>query len=153
MLNEVMASGERRTIRRRDKPGARRETTLAAAICGYLCVQLSPLRVRSRTSPWFEPSMHPEAVIFDFVQPLVAVRRLCHKLRQLRPYPLGQSGARPPLCVPYEGDDASWWPVCASGSIRLASLFLTLPTRALTGQTSSRLTGRARASPSAALDR
>jgi len=36
--------------------------------------------------------MHAKAVIFDFMQPLVAVRRLGDELRQLRPYPVGQSG-------------------------------------------------------------
>jgi hypothetical protein len=36
-----------------------------------------------------EPGMHAEAVEFDFVQPLVAVRRRLHELRQLRPNPFG----------------------------------------------------------------
>ena len=36
--------------------------------------------------------MHAEAVIFDFMQPLVAVRRFFDELRQLRPYPVRQSG-------------------------------------------------------------
>ena len=53
-----------------------------------------------------EAGMHAVAVIFDFMQPLVAVRRGIDELRQLRLYPLGQRGA-PPVCVPYEGDDAS----------------------------------------------
>ena len=41
-----------------------------------------------------EPGMHAEAVIFDFMQPLVAVRRFFDELRQLRPYPFRQGGAR-----------------------------------------------------------
>ena len=36
-----------------------------------------------------EPGMHAVAVEFDFVQPLVAVRRGVNELRQLRPYPFG----------------------------------------------------------------
>jgi hypothetical protein len=42
--------------------------------------------------------MHAEAIIFDFVKPLVAIRRRLHELRQLRTDPLRQSGgtaARP----------------------------------------------------------
>ena len=35
--------------------------------------------------------MHAEAVVFDFMQPLVAVRRRFDELRQLRPYPVRQS--------------------------------------------------------------
>jgi hypothetical protein len=34
---------------------------------------------------------HAEAVVFDFVQPLVAVRRFRYELRQLRPYPFSDS--------------------------------------------------------------
>jgi hypothetical protein len=41
-----------------------------------------------------EPGMHAEAVIFDFMQPLITVRRFFHELRQLRPYPLRQKGMR-----------------------------------------------------------
>ena len=40
--------------------------------------------------------MHAEAVVFDFMQPLVAVRRLFHELRQLRPDPFRQGR---PACV------------------------------------------------------
>jgi hypothetical protein len=36
--------------------------------------------------------MHAEPVVFDFMQPLRAVRRLFDELRQLRPDPLRQSG-------------------------------------------------------------
>jgi hypothetical protein len=38
-----------------------------------------------------EPGMHAEAVVFDFMQPLVAVRRRLHELCQLRPYPVRQN--------------------------------------------------------------
>jgi hypothetical protein len=46
-----------------------------------------------------EPGVHTEAVIFDFMQPLVALRRRFDELGQLRADPLRQSGriaARPP---------------------------------------------------------
>ena len=44
--------------------------------------------------------MHAVAVVFDFVQPLVAVRRFFDELRQLRPYPFRQGGltAYPVFC-------------------------------------------------------
>jgi hypothetical protein len=35
-----------------------------------------------------EPGMHAEAVVFDFMQPLVALRCLFDELRQLRAEPL-----------------------------------------------------------------
>ena len=38
--------------------------------------------------------MHAEAVVFDFMQPLVAVRRFFDELRQLWPYPVRQGGFR-----------------------------------------------------------
>jgi hypothetical protein len=39
-----------------------------------------------------EARMHAVAVIFDFVQPLVAIRRGVDQLRELRRDPLRQSG-------------------------------------------------------------
>jgi hypothetical protein len=39
-----------------------------------------------------EPRMHAVAVIFDFMQPLIAVRRSLDQLRQLRCNPLRQRG-------------------------------------------------------------
>jgi hypothetical protein len=39
--------------------------------------------------------MHAVAVIFDFVEPLVAVWRFFDKLRQLRPYPFRQAAGWP----------------------------------------------------------
>jgi hypothetical protein len=41
-----------------------------------------------------EPGMHAEAVELDFMQPLVAVRRLGDESRQLRTYPVWQGGFR-----------------------------------------------------------
>ena len=41
--------------------------------------------------------MHAVAVIFDFMQPLVAVRCFFHELRQLRPHPLREAGSSPCL--------------------------------------------------------
>jgi hypothetical protein len=41
-----------------------------------------------------EPRMHAVAVIFDFVQPAVAVRRRVDQLRELRRDPLRQTGRR-----------------------------------------------------------
>jgi hypothetical protein len=35
-----------------------------------------------------------EAIVFDFVQPLVAIGRFFHELRQLRPYPVWQGEFR-----------------------------------------------------------
>ena len=49
--------------------------------------------------------MHAEAVEFDFVQPLVAVRRLFDELRQLRPDPVRQ-------------EDGCWASGCRSRHIR-----------------------------------
>jgi hypothetical protein len=42
--------------------------------------------------------MHAVTVVFDFMQPAVAVRRRVDQLRQLRPYPSRQDGrlAGPP---------------------------------------------------------
>ena len=39
-----------------------------------------------------EPRMQAVAVIFDFVQPAITVRRRVDQLRQLRPHPLRQGG-------------------------------------------------------------
>ena len=51
--------------------------------------------------------MHAEAVVFDFVQPLVAVRRFRYELRQLRPYPLREARSAPLRFAPCrEGADA-----------------------------------------------
>src|SRR5271169_5742716 len=65
--------------------------------------------------------MHAIAVVFDFVEPLLAFRRGVDELGQLRPDPLRQSGHGAPYCK-------------TTGSIKLESSFLTLPTRGLTGQ-------------------
>jgi hypothetical protein len=63
-----------------------------------------------------EPRMHAEAVIFDFVQPLVAVGRLFDELRQLRPYPLRQSGSTAARPARYRSRHAgSGKGVCAPG--------------------------------------
>jgi hypothetical protein len=46
-----------------------------------------------------EPRMHAVAVIFDFVEPLVAVRRRIDQLRELRQDPLRQSGRAGAPCA------------------------------------------------------
>ena len=60
--------------------------------------------------------MHAVALVFDFVEPLVAVRRFLDKLRQLRPYPVRQGGglaADPVFCRPrHSGSEKG---VCAPG--------------------------------------
>ena len=43
-----------------------------------------------------EPRMHAVAVVFDFMQPLVAVRRRVDQLGELRPDPLRQRGTISP---------------------------------------------------------
>jgi hypothetical protein len=63
----------------------------AVAIAGYLPVQSSPVPGQQPDITAIEPGMHAEAVVFDFMQPLVAVRRCLHEQRQLRPYPVRQS--------------------------------------------------------------
>ena len=67
--------------------------------------------------------MHAVAVEFDFVEPLFAFRCLGDELGQLRSDPSRQRG----------GNDGALHGKLI-GSISDGSLFLTLPTRALTGQ-------------------
>jgi len=62
------------------------------ATAGYLCVQSSSVRVSSFTAPAVEPRMHAVAVIFDFMQPLVAVGRRVDQLGQLRRNPRRHTG-------------------------------------------------------------
>lgn len=53
-----------------------------------------------------ESRMHAVAVIFDFVQPLIAVRRSLDELRELRRDPLrqrGRIGALPRYCPRHTG--------------------------------------------------
>ena len=60
--------------------------------------------------------MHAVAVIFDFMQPLIAFRRFFDKLRQLRPYPFRQGGglaAYPVFCRPRHAGSGKG--VCALG--------------------------------------
>ena len=78
--------------------------------------------------------MHAVAVVFDFVKPLVAVRRFVDELRQLRPYPIGQGGFRRCGFVPLQFSTSFGARIAAIGSISDGSLFLTLPIRGLTGQ-------------------
>jgi len=87
-----------------------------------------------------EPRMHAIAVELDFVEPLRAVRRFLDELRQLRPDPLRQTasiGARPARYMMRHGGSGEIIrprDYAATGPIKLGSLFLTLPTRWLTGQ-------------------
>ena len=67
--------------------------------------------------------MHAVAVEFDFVEPLFALRCLVDELGQLRSDPSRQRG----------GNDGAIHGKLI-GSISDGSLFLTLPTRVLTGQ-------------------
>ena len=90
MLNEVMPSG-----RTPHKIGLARVKRRHRA--RDLRIFVGPVEAVAGQQPhpaMVEPGMHAEAVVFDFVQPLVAVRRLLHELRQLRPDPLGKRGAR-----------------------------------------------------------
>ena len=91
----VHRRGDRRIFVRPVEPGARQQFHRAAV----------------------EARMHAVAVVLDFVEPLIAVRRRVDEFRQLRPDPLRQRGH------------------CRTiGSISEGSLFLTLPTRWPTGQ-------------------
>ena len=92
-LKEVMPSGERRTTRRRDRPGWPSDAT-ASAIGGYLCVQSQPGAGQQPDRAPVQPGMHPVPVEFDFVQPLRPFRRLVDEFVKLRFYPTGQRRPR-----------------------------------------------------------
>jgi hypothetical protein len=93
MLNEVMPSGRTAQlavdiglarVKRRHRPRDLR----------ILGGPVEPVAGQQPHLAMVEPGMHAEAVVFDFMQPLVAVRRFRYELRQLPPYPLGKRRAR-----------------------------------------------------------
>jgi hypothetical protein len=74
-------------LARRERRDRRRDLRILAG-------PVEPVAGQQPNIAVLEPGMHAEPVVFDFVQPLVAVRRGIDELRQLRPYPLGKRGAR-----------------------------------------------------------
>jgi hypothetical protein len=64
---------------------------------GYLRIFVGPVEAVAGQEPHLaaiKPGVHAEAVVFDFMQPLAAVRRFFHELRKLRAYPVRQGGFR-----------------------------------------------------------